>query len=223
MIISIDVDLRTEFGTARDQGHRPTCLAFAASDCHAGVRSGWTPLSCEYAYFHAQRRGGRDHTSGAVLNDMLAVLKDDGQPPEANWPYLDTATIANGLPTPSAGLPELFRRNGKRNAPGFKEVMDVLANGQPALFSMTLSDSFYRPTAEGVVSALNGELPDPTRRHAMVAVGLGKVESEAAILARNSWGTGWGIDGHAWLPQSYLEPRLTRLAVLMEDMDVLSS
>ena len=48
--VEVDVDLRGEFGPVRDQGSRPTCLAFAASDSHAGVRAGWRPLSCEFAF-----------------------------------------------------------------------------------------------------------------------------------------------------------------------------
>jgi hypothetical protein len=56
-VITAAVDLRSLFGTARNQGSRPTCLAFAASDTHAALRSGWVPLSCEYAFYQAQ--GGR--------------------------------------------------------------------------------------------------------------------------------------------------------------------
>lgn len=57
--IIVLVDLRASFGPARNQGARPTCLAFAASDTHAAVREGWVPLSCEYAFYQAQRRAGR--------------------------------------------------------------------------------------------------------------------------------------------------------------------
>ena len=33
--IAVECDLGSLFGAARDQGDRPTCLAFAASDAHA--------------------------------------------------------------------------------------------------------------------------------------------------------------------------------------------
>lgn len=68
--IAIAVDLRGHFGPVRDQGDRPTCLAFAASDSHAGLRPGWAPLSCEFAFYHAQRRAGRSPAQGAVLPAM---------------------------------------------------------------------------------------------------------------------------------------------------------
>lgn len=50
-------DLRGRFGAARDQGGRETCLAFALSDTHAAARGlPWSPLSCEYLFYHAKQR-----------------------------------------------------------------------------------------------------------------------------------------------------------------------
>ncbi len=88
MTVEVVCDLRYRFGPARDQGTRPTCLAFAASDAHAALREPWGPLSCEFAFYHAQRRAGRPPTSGALLPHMLETLKEDGQPVERDWPYL---------------------------------------------------------------------------------------------------------------------------------------
>jgi len=48
--ITVSVDLRPQFGPVRDQGDRPTCLAFAASDAHAGLRDPWEPLSLSTYY-----------------------------------------------------------------------------------------------------------------------------------------------------------------------------
>jgi len=84
--ITILVDLRALFGPARNQGARPTCLAFAASDAHAALRVGWAPLSCEYAFYQAQRRASRPASSGALLSSMLETLQKDGQPEEHGWP-----------------------------------------------------------------------------------------------------------------------------------------
>jgi hypothetical protein len=42
MAIDILCDIRPRFGPARDQGPRPTCLAFAISDAHAALREPWT-------------------------------------------------------------------------------------------------------------------------------------------------------------------------------------
>ena len=52
--ITVRHDLRGRFGPARDQGRRPTCLAFAMSDAHAATREPWAELCCEYLFYHAE-------------------------------------------------------------------------------------------------------------------------------------------------------------------------
>jgi hypothetical protein len=76
------------------------------------------------------------------------------------------------------------------------------------------------PDEFGVVRAAAGEGPDPMRRHAVIAVGHGMVDGARAVLIRNSWGAAWGVEGHAWLPELFIEPRLTRLALLTEEVYV---
>jgi hypothetical protein len=68
-------------------------MAFAASDAHAGLRLGWTPLSCEFAFYHAQRRARRSPSEGALLSSILDTLREDGQPEEEGWPYLPATPI----------------------------------------------------------------------------------------------------------------------------------
>lgn len=53
-------------------------------------------------------------------------------------------------------------------------------------------------------------------RHAVVAIGHG-IAGDRAILIRNSWGVDWGVGGCAWLTESFLTPRLMRLAALTEE------
>src|SRR5436305_462757 len=56
--ITVSRDLRGRFGSARDQEARQTCLAFAMSDAHAAAIGGmWSPLSCEYLFYHAKQLG----------------------------------------------------------------------------------------------------------------------------------------------------------------------
>jgi hypothetical protein len=48
------------------------------------------------------------------------------------------------------------------------------------------------------------------------------VDGTPAILIRNSWGPGWGLEGHAWLTERFLAPRLFATANLTEEVDVSS-
>lgn len=217
--IAFTTDLRARLGSARDQGPRPTCLAFAASDLHAAVRPGWDPLSCETAFFHAQRRAGRPPTVGATLPSMLEALAFDGQPLEGAWPYLSDSPTTPSAWTPPPFPDGTFKRVGCELAPQWSELTDLIGRGRPVLLMMMLSPSFFRPV-QGVVAAANDEAPDPTLRHAVLAVAHGAVNGKSAVLVRNSWGESWGEAGHAWLAADFVVTRLFGMALLEEDDNV---
>lgn len=219
MPVDVLRDLRSWFGPTRDQGQRPTCLAFAASDAHAALRDPWAALSCEFVFYHAQRRAGRSPSLGASLPHMLDALKGDGQPVEADWPYLD-ALPANLDAYGPPGNVIAFRRAGEPRPDGVDEIISRLDTDQPALALMMISDAFYMPGPDGVIAAPAHEQPDPLRRHAVVAVGHGRIGQTRTVLIRNSWGKDWGLNGYGWLPEPFLAPRLTRVALLMESIDV---
>lgn len=219
-VIHVLKDLRAELGAARNQGPRPTCLAFAASDAHAALRPDWSPLSCEFAFYHAQRRGGRSPDGGAVLTHMLAALRHDGQPEEAGWPYLPATPSDAASWAPPADVGPRFGRAGTAQAPAIDTVLAELGAGRPVILLLMLSRAFYAPNADAVVHPGLGEAPEPARRHAVLAVAHGTVEGERAILVRNSWGSGWGAAGHAWLTETFIVPRLFGAALLTENVDV---
>lgn len=222
-MIEIQVDLRGLLGDARDQEARPTCLAFAASDAHAALRDGWMPLSCEFAFYHAQRRAGRSPAQGALLSAMMAALRADGQPDERGWPYLATVPADHQLWQPPASVGTCYGRNGIAGGLNLAAVIASLDQRQPVVLLTTLSRSFFLPNSDGVVDPANDEYPEPSQRHAVVAAGHGTVDGAPAILVRNSWGTSWGIAGHAWLTERFLKPRLFATANLLEEVDVSSS
>jgi len=221
MGVTVDCDLRSMFGPVRDQGTRRTCMAFAASDAHAGVRPGWVPLSCEFAYFHALKRDGPPPSKGATLGGMLAAIKEDGQPPEQVWPYLAKVPTDIASWKPPAKAEPLYRRASARGRTSVVEVRQLLDKGAPVILTMNLSDAFYRPNADGVIAAT--EPPDPKRRHAVIAVGHGKNGTRRLVLIRNSWGPMWGIGGYAWLSEDYLAPRLYGVADMREDLTNVSA
>jgi hypothetical protein len=213
-------DLRPLFGEARNQGRRPTCLAFAASDAHAALRPGWTPLSCEFAFYQAQRRAGRPPGSGALLSAMLEALRKDGQPEESGWPYLATTPIDAASWRPPDNVGPLFGRGGETRAPSLDRIIQELDDDRPSILLLMLSRAFYAPFPEAIIHPGAGEGPDPARRHAVVAVAHGTVEGERAVLVRDSWGLKWGDAGFGWLTETYLATRLFAAAMLTENVDV---
>ena len=215
-MVNAVIDLRPQFGPTRDQGHRPTCLAFAASDTHAGLRLGWAELSCEYAFYRAQKRAGRSASRGALLQQMLDAIRLDGQPEEQQWPYAGANPDETKWAPPS-GVGPLYKRNGAAHHEDFSWLIGTLDQKIPAIVLMMLSRSFFLPQAGAIIDESPGEKPEPAQRHAVVAVGHGLVDHQKAILVRNSWGTDWGENGYGWLTERYLTPRMFALALLVEN------
>ncbi len=218
--VIVSVDLRPKFGPARDQGARPTCLAFATTDAHAAARPSWSELSCEYLFYHAQKRDGRPPHVGATLQATLDAVREDGQPNENGWPYLASVPADVGLWRPPSDVGGLYARNGDHAAAVIDEIIARLTRKQAVVLLLKLSNSFFAPTPEAIVDPALGEAPESAQRHAVVAVGHGIAQRQKAILVRNSWGPAWGDAGHAWLTQRFLADRLFATAILKDEVDV---
>lgn len=216
MAVKVRRDLRRMFGPARDQGNRPTCLAFAVTDTHSALRNPWEFLSCEHLYYLAIQRMGIDPQFGASLSETLDALREDGQTTEAEWPYMPTLPSKLHLWKPPTSLTNIYRRDARQLGATFAGVVAAIDKGTPIILNITISDAFYMPDFDGVISS--AEEIDATRRHAVIAVGRGENDGEVVILFRNSWGHQWGLGGCAWVTQSYITPRILSLAELTRDV-----
>lgn len=212
-------DLRRLLGPARDQGARPTCLAFAVSDAHAAIRQPWCELSVEYLYFQAQVHAGRSADAGCTPLAVIAALQSVGQPVESDWPYLAEVpdSVINWRP------PDVSRRY--RRAADFCEaslpaIVGSLGTDRPPVLIIGVTAAFYTPDGGGIVHHANDGAFASVVNHAVVAVGYGTFQDEQAVLVRNSWGRGWGLDGHAWLTGGYLRSCLLGVLLLKEEVDV---
>lgn len=136
---------------------------------------------------------------------MVASL---GLPPEAAWPY-DIAKFKKAPPAAAnkAAKGELVSEYQRLS--GLSDYLDCLASGFPVVLGSTLYPAFESDEVArtGVVP-----MPKPGEKsiggHCFAVVGYDLVAK--TFLCRNSWGTGWGQNGHFTMPFDYIgNARLT--------------
>ena len=130
MSLVISCDLRPAFGPVRDQGSRPTCVAFAVSDTHAVARGAFAALSVEHLYYYAvQRTPGAHPNDGVSLPTILEALRLDGQAAEAGWPYLNSLPVDLTSWSPPATATPVFKRDSMAVALVIDAIMKQLDTG----------------------------------------------------------------------------------------------
>ena len=186
-------DMRPALLAVRSQGNRPTCLAFATSAANENLSRVDEHLSVEYLYFHAVARTlGFSPDAGTTMEAAAEALLHDGQPTESHWPYLDAVPV--GWAPPAFGDP-LFRGTLRVGRLSFDDIVKELEAERPVVLGLLISDVFYVPDADGrVVPAIGDTLRGG---HAVLAIGHGSDSGGHFLLVRNSWGAGWGLNGHA--------------------------
>jgi hypothetical protein len=198
-MIKEEIILEQASQPAREQGMRPTCIAFALTEVELMAAPGIQALSPEYLYRSAaQQTHGWLPYAGVPLASALAAATA-GQPAEVDFPYqaVEPALPISALPKsfPLFGLP------AHHHPTDVAQMIQVLRKGAPVGMGLALTESFYRPV-NGVI-AFEAEIR-PGELHAVTAVGLGWDYGAPSFLIRNSWGAGWGLRGNAWLPGAYV-------------------
>ena len=209
MIVS--KDMRSQLSAIGSQGQRQSCLSFAASAAHEQFAGTGAPFSVEHLFYHAvQRMPGADPAAGTNFSATQTALAVDGQPCEAAWPYqLQQPDPCKWTP-PVHAFP-INRCGLQPVSADMATIVKHLDAGRPTVLGLIITDAFYRTGTDG---RLPSSPSDPERAgHAVLAVGYGEISGLCSILIRNSWGIQWGMAGHAWLGQSYLEHQLVEAAI----------
>jgi hypothetical protein len=214
MTVLVTKDLRSTFVQVRDQEQRPTCVSFAVSDAHAAARTQSEPLSVEHLFHHAlAAMQGADTSDGVSLPSALTALAKHGQCNEIGWPYRSPACTEPMSP-PESAKPS-YTRHSAAHSPVFMNLTSALDQGRAVILVLLIGMNFMHPL-KGVVDVTGQE--SDVAYHCVVAVGHGQVAGQSALLIRNSWGPKWGIEGHAWLSETYVNQRAYEAAVLVNEV-----
>ncbi|MBJ2285832.1 C1 family peptidase [Pseudomonas sp. MF6755] len=189
---------------ARNQGNRPTCVAFAVTDLNR--RFADDELGPEYFYRATIRRIPGWKPGDGVQLTAVAEASQAGHALEAHYSYQADEPVV-----PLEMLPDaldLFGRPIHFFHPDVDEMIDNLRMGVPVGLALRLTYEFYSPV-DGMVPFTHSILPG-AMQHAVVTVGLGHdARGEIWFLIRNSWGEAWGHNGHAWIPAAYIAMHAT--------------
>jgi C1A family cysteine protease len=222
------VDLRDQCPKkVYDQGRIGSCTANAIAaafefDLLAQGLLDFMPSRLFIYYNERDMEGTVSTDSGAMIRDGIKSVATLGVCTEDAWPYDDTPTPAEDAPWPAgarAGLrptEQCYADALGNTAVAYQRVdrsleqfKGCLASGYPFVLGFTVYESF-----ESREVASSGVVPMPATGeralggHAVLAVGYD--DAQQRFLIRNSWGTGWGMDGYFTMPYDYLtEPGLS--------------
>lgn len=215
-------------GPVTDQGLVPLCTAavvttlaryWAARDANLD----FVP-SVLFNYRLSRRLADRPDRQGSTLRHSLAAWRLFGLVAEDRWPYRPDRVDAD---PPAALLAAARWRDvayGRLDGPDLSgpeyldEVRGHLALGIPLSVEFPLGPSLVSSFRSGLV-ALPGIEERCVGRHVVAVVGYDDelptgratgAETYGALRFRNNWGSGWGDDGHGWLPYEFLLHSISR-------------
>ena len=220
--LSPSVDLRAFCSPIEDQEALGSCTANAAAGLieyfEKRAFGKYADASRLFIYKATRNLLGLTGDTGAYLRTTMGALVLFGAPPEQYWPYditsfdIEPTAFCYAFAANFQAI-KYFRLDPPplTGAQVLQNIKTYLAAGFPSMFGFPVYDEYMHIPASGHVA-----FPSPNSRlyggHANVVVGyddnLPINGDNGALLVRNSWGTGWGLNGYAWLSYRYVTEEL---------------
>jgi C1A family cysteine protease len=202
-------DLRPQCPPVYDQGQLGSCTAnsIGAAIQFDRMKQGLQPNFIASRLFIYYNERDIEHTvnsdSGAQIRDGIKSVAKQGVCPEDEWPY-DISKFAD---RPSD---QCFQDAAAHKAVTYQRVVQnlnqmkgCLSDGYPFVYGFTVYESFM---TQAVAQSGHASMPASGEAvqggHAVLAVGYD--DAQNWFIVRNSWGTGWGMQGYFTLPYAYL-------------------
>jgi hypothetical protein len=148
-----------------------------------------------------------DRDEGTYLRAAAHQLRKIGVVLEEHFKYQNSNVYPEEVPL---GLYTMASNNRLVNfyrvesgGPERLEELELAIRAKhPAVFGAPVNQEFCDYRGDGTVFTR----PDSWKgRHAMIIVGVRKRAGRFEFLLRNSWGTGWGDNGHVWVDEDYVD------------------
>jgi C1A family cysteine protease len=204
------VDLRKALSPVEDQGAMNSCTANAI----VGVleflekkdKKPFVDLSRLFVYYNERViEHSVSADQGAFIRDGIKSTVKQGVCAESKWPYSKSKLYSR---PPVACYREAadHQVTSYHRISSLTEMRQCLAEGYPFVFGFTVYTAFMSDEVKksGILN-----MPQPGEKveggHAVVAVGYD--DAQKRFLVRNSWGSGWGMNGFYTMPYDYLSDR----------------
>jgi C1A family cysteine protease len=202
------VDLRLSCPPIYDQGDLGSCTANALAGAfefeQMKQKEKYFIPSRLFIYYNERSiEGTINSDSGAAIRDGIKTLVKDGVCPESLWKY----KINKFRKKPCRSC---YRKALKNQVLEYlsithsiTDIKQCLALGYPVVFGFTVYELFM---SEEVAKTGIAPIPQPNESaeggHAIMCVGYD--DTKNALIIRNSWGTGWGLNGYFYMPYEYI-------------------
>lgn len=202
-------DLRPECPPVYDQGQLGSCTANAIAaavefdQMKQKLAQVFAPSRLMIYYDEREIEGTVSSDSGAQIRDGIKSVGTQGVCPEDEWPY-DITKFADKPPDNCYSDAVQYRAVSYQSVvQDLNQMKGCLAAGYPFVLGFSVYESFE---SQEVAQTGHAPMPTPGEQqiggHAVVAVGY--EDSNQWFIMRNSWGTGWGMEGYFTLPYAYL-------------------
>ncbi len=220
--LPVSVDLSFRMPAVRSQGKANSCVAWATA---YAARSYYTAAlenrdvelsenlpSPNFVYALARQISKYEAChKGSSFKSTLAVLKK-GALSLAQYPYSD-ADCDTAPPPQVVATANDFRVRDAHviNVARLDDVKGALARSNPVYIEFNYDNAFDKHRGEGVFTNAVA-VPKADSWHAMTLVGYD--ERMQAFRLINSWGSGWGDHGYAWISYEVFSKRVRFAATL---------
>eukprot|EP00286_Rhodomonas_abbreviata_P023608 CAMPEP_0181315888 /NCGR_PEP_ID=MMETSP1101-20121128/15608_1 /TAXON_ID=46948 /ORGANISM="Rhodomonas abbreviata, Strain Caron Lab Isolate" /LENGTH=406 /DNA_ID=CAMNT_0023423111 /DNA_START=39 /DNA_END=1259 /DNA_ORIENTATION=+ len=215
------VDLRPYLTDVENQANSNSCCANAVAGAYeyickrVAMETGDTPgdISRLFIYYVGRKHDQvtwndnpqkKPKDEGMTLGGAISALQAKGSCLAEDWPF-DLGVVNEKPPQECFEKATDFKISMAVKVPAEVEPMrECLAEGFPIVFGLKLTQNFFYPPPSGIVKTPDPDDPKSAEHglHAMLIVGYS--DRQKVFIVRNSWGTGWGDQGYAYLPYDYV-------------------
>jgi C1A family cysteine protease len=203
------VDLRSKLPPAWDQGQIGSCTAHGIGaalvfDENFQKETFIMPSRLFIYWNERNAEGSVNEDAGAVIRDGIKVVAKIGFADEKLWPYVPSKFKVK---PPASAYDNAVKHKALQylalDNTNLTELKSCLAAGFPFVFGFTVYSAFESAECAktGVLTMPKPGEPD-LGGHCVCAVGYD--DAKKAFIIRNSWGTGWGQNGHFEMPYDYI-------------------